>query len=50
MVSPLQVPAEQVSPVVHTLPSSQLLALFAWEHVPSPSHESSVQTLPSSQE
>jgi hypothetical protein len=47
---PLQLPPEQVSLLVQTLPSLQFTVLLALVQVPSPSQESFVQTLPSSQE
>jgi hypothetical protein len=43
------VPPEQVSPVVHALPSLQLAVLLVWTQPLAPLHESSVQPLPSSQ-
>jgi hypothetical protein len=46
---PAQLPPEQVSFVVHALPSSQGAALSVWTHPVAGSHVSSVQTLPSSQ-
>src|SRR5947208_5203109 len=46
---PTHVPFEQVSAVVHILPSSQAAALAVCTHPVAGSHESLVQTLPSSQ-
>jgi hypothetical protein len=43
------VPPEQASPVVHALPSLQLAVLLLWTQPLAALHESSVQTLPSSQ-
>jgi hypothetical protein len=48
---PAHVPAAQVSPDVHGLPSSQDAVLLLCIHVPlASSQESSVQTFPSSQD
>jgi hypothetical protein len=44
-----QVPPEQLSPTVHMLPSSQPAVLLSWTQPLAALHESSVQTLPSSQ-
>ena len=46
---PAQAPAAHASPLVHALPSEQLLLLFACTQPPPAPHESVVQGLPSSQ-
>jgi len=45
----LHTPSAHVSPLVHTLPSSQGAALLVWTHPVAGSQLSSVQILPSSQ-
>ena len=46
---PTQAPPPQASPIVHGLPSLQRTVLLVWTQPVAGLHESSVQTLPSSQ-
>jgi len=46
---PVHTPATHMSPVVQALPSSHGTAMLTWRQPPRLSHESAVQTLPSSQ-